>query len=295
VSLRFDGRAVVVTGAGGAIGSATATLLAERGALVVANDLGCDLTGKGQSSEPSEAVVEQIRSRGGVAVPNWDTVASPEGAQRVVACALEEFGRLDALVNIAGNFIFAPLLEHSVSDVCALLDTHLVGTYLLTKEAWPHLKAAPSGRIVNTASGAAVGLQGLCGYASAKGAVIGFTRSVALEAAQVGIGVNAILPTSASRMVDVALGIGDNTGARRITDSLAPAAVAPVVAFLAHERCKLSGELLTAAGGRVGRMTFIETKGFRDEHLTAESVEEHLTEILDPTDSRLLSSNDDRW
>jgi hypothetical protein len=99
----------------------------------------------------------------------------------------------------------------------------------------------------------------------------------------------------ASRMVDAALGMGDGETGHTTAQSLPPAAVAPVVAFLAHPECKLSGEILTAAGGRVTRMVFSETRGYRDDHLTPESVEAHLDDIFDQTDARVLRSNDDRW
>jgi len=293
--LRFDGRVAIVTGAAGAIGAEVALLLARRGASVVVNDLGCDVRGKGRSSAPSEAVANRIRSGGGVAVSNDDSVAHPAGAARLVSCAIDEFGRIDAVVNLAGNFMMASLNEHTPDDVRGLVDTHLIGTYLMARAAWPHLTSVHSGRIVNTASGAVLGLRDLCGYAAAKGGVIGFTRSLALEAAQAGIGVNAIMPTSASRMVDAALGVGDVEIERTTPEALPPAAVAPVVAFLAHPKCELSGEILTAAGGSVTRMVFSETRGYRDEHLTPESVEAHLDEIFDHTDARVLRSNDDRW
>ena len=203
--LRFDDKVAVVTGAGRGIGRAHALLLASRGAKVVVNDLGIEVDGTGASSGPADAVVAEIRAAGGVAVANPNSVADREGAEGVVDQALEEFGGLDILIHNAG-FNLGPFE--------AILDVHLRAAYWLTERAWPTMMAQKSGRIILTTS--AAGLYGdgtgpefnpKQAYSTAKMALVGMTKALAMRGRPVNINANALSPTGDTRLVGLNKGI----------------------------------------------------------------------------------------
>jgi NAD(P)-dependent dehydrogenase (short-subunit alcohol dehydrogenase family) len=287
--LRFEGRVALVTGAGGGLGREHALLLAARGAAVVVNDLGSPTMG-GQDHDPGPAgvVVDEIRAAGGVALANSDSVATREGGAAMVAAALEEFGRLDIVVNNAGiirNRTFPNIGEDELEPV---IDVHVKGAFFVTRPAYEHMRTAGYGRIVNTSSGSGLfGSFGQSAYAAAKAAVYGLTRTLALEGARYGIRVNAVAPGALTRMTGDVLGDESPTaGALGLTGEdlvaqMGPHQVAPVVAYLAHETCELTGEVLSAAGGRVGRIFMGATRGIHTDDLTVEEVAEHIGAICD--------------
>ena len=193
--LRFDGRAVVVTGGGGGLGRHYALLLAARGAGVVIADYGVSLEGEGTSSEPAESVAAEINAAGGAAVACYASVSNAAGAATMVEAALDSFGRLDAVVNNAGIVDHAWMDELDEAQVRRLLDNHAIGTFLVTKAAWPHLVASDAGRVVNTVSESMLGnTPKAISYAAAKGAVFGLTRGMALDGRRHGVHVNAVAP-----------------------------------------------------------------------------------------------------
>ena len=158
--LRFDGRVAIVTGAGGqdpSLGRSHATLLAERGAKVVVNDLGVGPDGRGIMRANAQQVADEIRAAGGEAVPDQHSVAEEEGARSVVATALDTWGRLDIVVNNAGVCFMAHFDKISSADIRQIIDVHLMGTLWMCRAAWPHMREAGYGRIVNTTSGAMFG------------------------------------------------------------------------------------------------------------------------------------------
>lgn len=285
--LDFTGKTVIVTGAGRGLGRAYARLLAARGANVVVNDLGGDTDGAAPSAGPATLVAEEINAAGGTAVMNADSVASEEGARSIVATALDAFGRIDAVVNNAGNYRLASFEDLTLDTVQAFLDVHYKGSLLMAHAAWPHLVAAGEGRIVNTVSAAMAGVPDMVHYGSAKGAVYGLTRNLAVAGAAHGVKVNAVAPGAGTRMMDVAADALPPGTAEYMKEHMPPEMVAPVVAYLAHPACSLTGEVLNAAGGAVSRQVMMATRGIHDPGLTPEAVAARIEEICDPTQAQV--------
>jgi NAD(P)-dependent dehydrogenase (short-subunit alcohol dehydrogenase family) len=274
--LGFDGRVAIVTGAGGGLGRAHALLLAARGAQVVVNDLGGSVDGAGASEGPAAAVAREIEDAGGVAVANTDTVATPDGGQGIVDAALSAFGRVDIVVNNAGILRDRAFHNLTPADIDPIIDVHLRGAFYPTIPAWRAMREQGYGRVVFTSSASGIlGNFGQSNYGAAKMGVVGLTRVLAIEGARHGIRVNAIAPMARTRMTEGLLG--------DMHDRLDPELVSPVVAWLAHERCAVTGEVFTVGGGRVGRMFVGVTPGFHKPDLTVEDVDAHLAEIRDET------------
>jgi NAD(P)-dependent dehydrogenase (short-subunit alcohol dehydrogenase family) len=250
--LRFDGRVAIVTGAGRGLGRAYAQLLAARGAQVVVNDLGSSTTGEGMSPEPAEAVAEEIRRAGGAAFADSLDVSIAEEAQALIRAAVHRFGRIDVLVNNAGIMRWAGMPNVHERDLWRHADVHVGGSFHTTRAAWPHLVEQGYGRIVMTTSTGVLGLPNNLAYATAKGGVIGLTRSLATAGAPHGITVNAIAPAAFTRLA------GPGEGAPATSPDLA----APMVAFLAHEDCPVTGEIYVAGFGRFARLFLATTAGW---------------------------------
>jgi NAD(P)-dependent dehydrogenase (short-subunit alcohol dehydrogenase family) len=278
---RFDGCVAIVTGGGGRppLGRAYAHLLAERGARVVVNDLGVGPDGTGTHRAHADAVVEEIVAAGGEAVADTNSVATEAGAAAVVMTALERWGRIDVLINNAGVAILAPFEQITAADVQKSLDVHVLGTIWMTRAAWPHLKASGQGRIVNVSSGAMLGERHTTIYGAAKGGIVGFTRSIAAEGDEHGIKANAIVPGAhTTALIHLT---ADSDWKRTEMPKLKAELVAPVVAYLAHEQCAVSGKIIGAAGGRVWELYYAQTPGFTLPDLTVEGVAENFARALD--------------
>ena len=248
--IRFDGQVVIVTGAGRGLGGSHAIEFARRGASVLVNDLGGGPLGSEGTADRSvaEAVAAEIRSSGGRAVASTADIVT--GADEVVGRAVDEWGRVDAVVNNAGIVGFGRFTERPPAMFDTMFRVHALGTVNLTRAAWPHL-AAVGGRVVNTTSGAVVGLPEQTDYATAKGAVLGFTRTAAIDGAQDGIRVNAVMPVAQTRMWTVD---HDESEVEAMGVVLPPTAVSPVVVWLAHESVACTGQVFEAAGGYASRM-----------------------------------------
>jgi NAD(P)-dependent dehydrogenase (short-subunit alcohol dehydrogenase family) len=289
--VRFDGRAVVVTGAGRGIGRSHAMLLASRGAQVVVADYGAELDGSGSSTEPAELVVKEIEANGGEAVACHASVAEEDGAASIIETALEHFGRLDAVINNAGISDMHLFEDLSLEQFRRMIDVHYLGTVLVTKFAWPHFVAAGYGRIVNTTSEGILGAQPLLtSYGAAKGAVWAFTRNIAAEGAERGILANAVCPRALTRMSlqgREVKGQEDDPEVESILARMNPDLVAPAAAYLAHESCTINGEVLVAGGGDVFRLTPIVTLGISNESLTVEDVAAQIDVIMSTEDARV--------
>ena len=275
-TLDFGGRVALVTGAGAGLGRAHALLLAARGAAVVVNDLGTAVDGRGSSSSAAEAVVDEIRAAGGIAVADHHSVADPRGAEAMVRTARDEFERLDIVVNNAGILRDATIANATPESVDAVLDVHLKGAFNVVRSAWPLMKAQQHGRIVNTSSNSGLlGNFGQSSYGAAKMGLVGLTRVLALEGAKHGITANAVAPMARTRMTE---GLVSEE-----VDRLAPELVSPVVAWLAHDSCSVTGETLSAGGGQVARFFVGLTRGWSPgpRGLTVEDVAAHIDEIRD--------------
>lgn len=278
--LDFTDRVVIVTGAGRGIGRAHAELLAARGAAVVVNDPGGAMDGSLHGEDPATEVVNGIVASGGRAVATTASVATEDGAKAIVDTAIAAFGRIDTVINNAGIYAIAPWQDVPLTWYQDFLDVHYLGTLLVTRTAWPHLVASGNGRVVNTISAAMLGVPDMVHYGSAKGAVYGLTRTLAVAGDAHGIKVNAIAPGAGTRMIDEAADALPPGIAEYMKTAMPPELVAPVAAYLAHESCSISGEVLNAAGGGVSRMVVGNTTGITDPALTPETVAERLDEIL---------------
>ena len=301
--LRFDGRVAIVTGAGGGLGKSHALLLASRGARVVVNDVGGSVTGEGSDTGPAEALATEIRAGGGEAVADVNSVATPEGGAALVKTAMDNFGRLDIVVNNAGILRDGSFDVMTMDLVEPVLDVHLKGAFNVTRPAFVIMREQGYGRVVSTTSASGIlGSPGKSNYGAAKTGLIGFTRVVAAEGAPHNIKANALSPIAYTRMLAHSLEqpqAGQQLGpqaeevkeqlTKMFTETLDPGLVSPVVAFLAHENCPVSGELYTAGGGQVSRWFIGRTKGYFTRGLSIEEVAEHFEEIRDETDYTVMN------
>ena len=296
--LRFDGRSVIVTGGGRGFGRCHALLLASRGARVVVADYGVEVDGSGSSPEPAEKVVAEITAAGGEAVACFANVAKEEEAARVVQTALDSFGGLDVLVNNAGIWDGAWFDELPLEQFRRMVDFHYLGTVNTAKAAWPHLKAARAGCIVNTASEAVIGnIPKNADYAGAKGAVFSFTKALALNARLFGLRVNVVAPRGNTRMstpevLARTFDQPEENFKNEFFDQMKPEFVSPAVGFLAHESCQLNGEVIVCGGLMAKRLALIETKGLEfTDTVTPEDLAENVEQLMDPTDPQLMTIN----
>jgi NAD(P)-dependent dehydrogenase (short-subunit alcohol dehydrogenase family) len=264
---RFEGRTAIVTGGGRGIGRGVAKLLAAEGANVVVNDFGVNVDGSAPSSGPAAEVVDEIRSAGGKAVANFDTVATVEGGENLIKTALDNYGRLDILVNVAGilrdRMIFN-MAEQEWDDVIAV---HLKGHFCTTKPASILMRQQRYGRIINFSSISGLGgLPGQSNYGAAKAGIAGFTRVVARDLGRYGVTCNAISPGAATRMTatipanasqlraraGTAPVVNDAPRQSTVPEMREPEYVAPMTVFLAcDEAWNINGKVFYVNGGRI--------------------------------------------
>jgi NAD(P)-dependent dehydrogenase (short-subunit alcohol dehydrogenase family) len=271
---RFDGRVAVITGAGRGLGRAYAELLASKGASVLVNDNGSALAGDGSDAGPAHEVVAAIRAAGGEAVACTESVATPEGGNAIIENALDSFGKIDVLIHNAGNSLFAPLAEISYEQFRASVDIHLLGGFHVVRPAFPRMLAAGYGRVVLTGSiGGLYTMPNTVNYAVAKSGMIGLCNAISIEGAERNVRSNIILPGASTRM-----GEGIDTSA---FPPMGPELVAPVVGWLAHESCNVSGEMYISMAGRVARAFVAESEGVFRPDWTIDEVAENIDAIRD--------------
>ncbi|MFN8035421.1 MAG: SDR family oxidoreductase [Acidimicrobiia bacterium] len=269
--LSFHSRVAIVTGAGGGLGRSHALELARRGASVVVNDLGGAVDGTGTSPTAAQQVVREIVAAGGDAVPNYDTVATPEGGEAIVQAALDTWGRVDVVVNNAGILRDKAFHNMGPDQLDPVVDVHLKGAFHVTRPAWKVMREQGYGRVVNTSSGSGIfGNFGQSNYGAAKMGLVGLTRVLAIEGVKYDIKVNAIAPMAKSRMSDSGVTV-ERSG---------PEWVSPLVAYLTHQDCPVTGEVYSVGFGRVARVFIGVTPGYvAGDHLTAEGVRDHFDQI----------------
>ena len=243
--LDFAGRVAIVTGAGRSIGRAYALMLAERNCRVVVNDLPGE-DGPGVAHQ----VVAEIRSKGGQAIANEDSVI--DGAAKLVNAAIAEFGQLDIVINNAGSVDHRPFEAMSPEDWKAQVDIHLFAAVDVCRHAWPHLQKSGTGRIVNTSSAAILGNPYVTPYASGKAGIMAFSRSLALEAAAHKINVNCIFPNAWSRLWEDL----EPSLTKMLKTHCTPQRVAAFGVWLVHQDTTINGEMFDVVGGMAAPMNF---------------------------------------
>ncbi|MCA9512594.1 MAG: SDR family oxidoreductase [Myxococcota bacterium] len=245
--IRFDGRVAVITGAGGGLGRTYALELARRGAKVVVNDLGGAADGTGGTASAADEVVKEIEAAGGTAVANYDSVSTPEGGEAIVKTALDQFGKVDIVINNAGILRDKSFANLADEDLKIVLDVHLRGAFYVSQPAFRNMKENGYGRFVFTASGAGVfGNFGQTNYGAAKMGLVGLMNVLAVEGAKYGIKANTILPVAKTRLTEGLLG--------PMADNLNPECVTPLVTYLVSEQCELTHEMFDVGGGRYARV-----------------------------------------
>jgi len=250
--LTYGGRVAIVTGAGAGLGRSHALLLASRGAKVVVNDLGGSRHGDGKSSAAADAVVAEIKTAGGEAVANYDSV---EDGAKIVQCALDTWKRIDIVVNNAGILRDTSFQKMSQDDWDLIYKVHVLGGFRVTHAAWNHMRDAGYGRIVFTASAAGIyGNFGQANYAMAKLGLVGLSNTLALEGKKKNVLVNTIAPIAGSRLTETVL-------PKELLDALKPEFVSPLVAWLCHESCEETGGLFEVGGGFMGKLRWERSEG----------------------------------
>jgi NAD(P)-dependent dehydrogenase (short-subunit alcohol dehydrogenase family) len=262
--------------------------LARRGAVVVS----ASRSAADREGDPGRPHLDaDPAERGQVEVVEVDVTEEGQ-ATRLVEDVVVRHGRLDVLINNAGTAWVAPIQGGSTEQLRAMIEVHLMGTFWTMRTALAHMRARGTGRIVNSASGVALfGRTGSFAYAAAKGAVQSMTRCAALDNADVDVKINAISPIAATPMAPSFESIDPLLDAERMSVER----VAPVVAYLAHPSCTLSGRVLHAAGGRVARAETVLSRGWGSETLTAEDVADHLAEMDDLTGALVLDDSLDQY
>ena len=277
--IEFRDRVAVVTGAGRGLGASHARLLAARGAAVVVNDPGVTADGVGGEASPADTMVAEIVAAGGSAVAEYSSVAEPTAGEAIVQKALDEYGRIDILINNAGILRDKSFHNLEWENLDAVLDVHLKGAFYVTRPAFRVMREQGYGRVVLTSSNAGlIGNFGQSNYGAAKMGLVGLMNVLRIEGAKYDIKVNTLAPVARTRMTEELFG--------PLVEQFDPVHVSPVVAYFCSEECAVSGEVWTVAGGNVGRFFVGRTDGYfkhpeREGPLTPEDVAAHVDEIRD--------------
>ena len=280
MSIDFQGKVAIVTGAGGGLGRCHALELAKRGAKVVVNDLGGSMDGTGGSSEAAVGVVDEIKAAGGEAIANGGSVSDPQGAASMVQDAMDAWGRVDILINNAGILRDKSFTKITVEDFQAVLDVHLMGAMYCTKAVWPIMREQNFGRIVMTTSPSGLyGNFGQTNYGAAKMALVGFMNSLKIEGAKNNIYTNAVAPVAATRMTEALM-------PEEALKRLGPELVTPAVIFLCSDDAP-NGVILQAAGGKYSVACIVENEGIDlGADATVEDIADNYDAIVNLSDAK---------
>lgn len=275
MSISFDGKVAIVTGAGGGLGRCHAMELARRGAKVVVNDLGGAMDGTGGSSAAADAVVDEIKAAGGEALANGGSVSDRAGAQSMVKDAMDAWGRVDIVINNAGILRDKSFSKMDLDDFQIVVDVHLMGPVYVTHAAWPIMREQNYGRIVMTTSPSGLyGNFGQTNYSAAKLAQVGFMNSLKIEGAKNNIHTNTIAPVAATRMTEELM-------PEEALKALGPELVTPAVVFLCSEDAP-NGVIVQAQGGHYSLAAIVENTGVNlGMDATAEDISENFEKIVE--------------
>lgn len=276
MTIGFEGKVAIVTGAGGGLGRTYALELAARGAKVVVNDLGGSVDGTGGSSKAADEVVAEIEAAGGEAVANGSSVTDKLGVQNMIKQTMNTYGRIDVLINNAGILRDKTFAKMEVDDFRAVVEVHLMGSVLCTKAVWPIMCEQEYGRIVMTSSVSGIwGNFGQSNYGAAKMGLVGFMNVLKLEGHKFGVHVNTVSPGALTRMTESIMPEGASA------DDFGPELVTPAVVYLASDQAP-TGVILQAGGGKVARIRVVQTGGVNFEAgYTADDVAENFERICD--------------
>ena len=245
MSQKLVGKSAVVTGGGNGIGRGVALFLAAEGAQVVIADIGLETDG----TKSADKVVAEIRKANGLAIANYDNVATKQGGGNVIKAAVSNFGKIDILVNCAGNFMHANSIDINEQQWDSIINVHLKGHFCCVKAAIPEMIKQKSGRIINFSSRAASGKGGNLAYSTAKAGILGFTSALSFDLKEYGITVNAIIPSAETKLFP-----GKRSKASYenmpYPMTIEPEYVAPIIAFLSTDAAKdITGQYIYACGG----------------------------------------------
>jgi len=280
MSITFDSKVAIVTGAGAGLGRAHALALAERGAKVVVNDLGAARDGTGGALAAAEKVVQEITAAGGEAMANGANVTNERDVEAMARGAMDRWGRVDILINNAGILRDKSFHKMSMDDFRAVIDVHLVGSAICTHAIWPIMREQCFGRIIFTASPSGLyGIFGQANYGAAKAGMIGLMNALHLEGAKYNIRVNVLSPSAKTRMTQD-LGLPEE-----ILDQMTPEAITAAVLFLVSEDAP-SRAIVSCAAGGYARAYIAETDGvyLPPDAQTPENIAEKWEEISSKED-----------
>ncbi|MEM6912873.1 MAG: SDR family NAD(P)-dependent oxidoreductase [Pseudomonadota bacterium] len=283
MSISFDNRVAIVTGAGAGLGRCHALELAKRGVKVVVNDLGGSVAGEGGSLGPAEQVVQEIRDAGGEAIANGASVTDPKGVEEMVAEAIETFGKVDILMNNAGVLRDKSFSKMTLEDFRFVLDVHVMGSVICTKAVWDHMRERQYGRIMMTSSSSGIyGNFGQSNYGTAKAGLVGLMNVLHIEGIQKGIHINTLSPTAGTRMTE---GIIPEEAFQLMT----PESVTPAAVYLCCDEAP-SRLILCAGAGGYAATRITETDGIylKPDDQSAESIAANMADILNEDDEKML-------
>lgn len=280
--IRFDGRVAIVTGAGGGLGRSHALMLAARGAKVVVNDVGSSPTGEGSDESRANKVVEEIKAAGGEAAADTHTVDSWDGGEAIVKTALDNFGKLDIVINNAGILRDRTMMKMTEPEFRRVIDVHLFGSWFVTRAALGPLRENNYGRVIFTSSGAGLwGNYGQTNYSAAKLGVIGMMHAFKLEGQKYNILANTIAPIAASRLMGTIM-------SDRVMESLDPGYVSVLACYLVSEECRSTGHVYSCGAGRYARAALVENPVVdlsENAEITVELIRDNIGRISDMTNA----------
>ena len=286
MALDFTGKVAVVTGAGGGLGRTHALELARRGARVVVNDLGGSPSGEGKSVDFAQKVVDEIKEAGGEAVANTASVADQQGAESMIQDAVDNFGRIDILINNAGILRDQSFKKFNVDDMKLVLDVHLMGSIYTTRAAWPLMCEQQYGRIVMTTSPSGLfGNFGQTNYGAAKMGIVGLMNTLAIEGKTKNVYTNALAPVAITRLTENLMPVDD-----KMRKQMAPELTSAAVLNLCAEHAP-NGDIILASGSQYNKIKYSQNQGVKlGEDATAEDVEKVWAQLMDMSELKVRDS-----